>query len=254
MEMPQFADKFGNDIIKFKEYWRGLLEAKIKAKETGDDSTSVADMIQAERIVRSVGSRRMTVDQALKAYEKVAPNIKSTDNKSYIAKIFAAEEATRVPVKQVMNDQLSDRQKKVRDAIEDMPNFLIESEGKEILQDLANQAAIDLGDKYGDLEWDNVKDLDDYTDYLIRKYSPSAEALTTMVINKQLMKAETFEQQQKKFQELHETLIKQGKTMEADRLLEEMIATGMAQKDGKPSKGKKDKLSGGVLKRIWNSL
>jgi len=193
MEMPEFADKFGNNIIKFKEYWRGLLDAKVKAKETGEDATSVSDMIQAERIVRSVGSRRMTLDQALKAFEKVAPNIKSTDNKSYIAKIFAAEEATRVPVKQVMNDQLSDRQKKVRDAIEDMPNFLIESEGKEILQDLANQAAIDLGDKYGDLEWDNISDLDTETDRLIRKYSPSAEALATMVINKQLMKAETFE-------------------------------------------------------------
>ena len=186
--------------------------------------------------------------------EKVAPNIKSTDNKSYIAKIFAAEESTRVPVKQVMNDQLSDRQKKVRDAIEDMPNFLIESEGKEILQDLANQAAIDLGDKFGDLEWENIKDVDDYTDSLIRKYSPSAEALATMVINKQLMKAETYEQQQKKFQELHETLIKQGKTMEADRLLEEMIMAGLAEKSGKPSKGKKDKLSGGALTRIWDAI
>jgi len=254
LEMPEFANKFGNEIIKFKEYWRGLLNAKIKAKETGDDTTSISDMIQAERLVRSVGSRRIPLDKALTAYTEIAPNIKSTDNKSYIAKLFAAEETTRVPVKQIMNDKLSDRQTKVRDAIEQQPNFLVESEGKEVLQDLANQAVLELGDRYGDLEWEDDKDLDSFADNLIRKYSPSAQALNMMVLNKQLLQAETFEQQQKKFQEMYESLRKQGKNTEADRLLEEMITLGLAQKDGKPSKGKKDKLPGGSLKRIWDAI
>lgn len=253
LRMPGFEDEFGNDIVKFKELWRGLLDSKIKSKKTGDNITPVSAMFEAEMIIRSLGSRRMTLVQAINAYNKIAPDIKSTDNKSYISRMFGAEEKTRVPAKQVLNGQLVDRQRKLKDAIEQQPNFLIESEGREILQDLANQAQIELGDKYGDLEWENIKDVDAETDRLIRKYTPSVEALNIMVLNKQIEQAETFEAQQEEFQKMHESLLKQNKNAEADLLLEQMIEEGIAEKSGKPSKGK-EKVSGGALRRILDNL
>jgi len=251
--MSEFQDVYGNDIIKFKQLWRGLLDSKMDSKKTSDDETPISAMFEAEKIIRSVGSRRMTLDQATKAYLKIAPQIKNTDNKSYIAKIFASEESTRVPAKQILNDQLSNRETKLREAIQRQPNFLDPDEGDELLRDLANQAVVELGDRFGDLEWENIDELDKMVDDLTRKYSLSSKALNILLLNKQLMDAETFEQQQKKYQEMHRELLNQDKRAEADVLMEEMISLGVANKDGTPIKdGKKVPKSG--IKYIWERL
>jgi hypothetical protein len=247
LKLSDFEARYGNDIIKFKEFWRGLLDNKVSGE---DKITSTTDMMMAERIIRSVGSGRMTLHQATEAYSKIAPDIKTTDNKSYIQRIFAAEESSRIPAKKLRSDQLDDREKKLRDAIEQQMNFFVESEDREVLQDLANQAVIDLGDKFGELDWEKISDLDNEVDRLLRQYTPSSEALKIMVLNKQILQAESYAEQQAKLQEKYAALIKQGKLVEADILLKEMIELGFATATGKPSKGKKDKFSPGILKRI----
>jgi len=184
LEVPELEAMHGSDLIKFKEFWRGLLKTKIEDKDAGAPRTSPSVQIQVEEIIRLVGSRKMTLEQAVAEYMKRAPNVKHTDGDSYISRIFATEKTTRVPAKQILNDQLTMRQKQLRDAIEQQPNFMVESEGREILEELANEAIIELGDRFGGLEWENKDDLDKEVDRLIIKYSPSMKTLNQMVMDR----------------------------------------------------------------------
>ena len=76
----------------------------------------------------------------------------------------------------MQGDILTERKKKLRDAIESQKTLLIYEESQEILNDLANQAVIDLSDEFRKLEF-TTKDLDDQVDALIRFYSEPHRAL-----------------------------------------------------------------------------
>lgn len=232
LQMPGFEDEFGNDIIKFKEFWRGLLDAKIEAKkEGGDDTTSTENMIKAEMLIRSVGGRRITLQKALVAYSKIAPDIKSTDNKSYLARLFATEEATRVSVKQIMSDKLASREKQLGDSINADPSVFVRPEERDALRDHANEALIRLGDMFGDLEWEDDKELDKAVDELKREYSLSAKALVVALRSDRLIKAETYKEQVEAMQEQLKALRNQ-RIDKYREVLDKGVRLGLVNPDG----------------------
>jgi len=256
LNMPGFEAAFGNDIIAHKELWRKLLEKKLDDRTEGPTAATTDILTQANRLISNVRAGTtaeggMSLQEAITEYNKIAEQIPHTDNKSFIAKLFAAKEASKDPVKKRMADMFEGRKKQLRDAIQKQPNWFDPDDTNEILEEFANQAVNDFEDKYGGLDWEDKSELDDEVDRLTMKYSPSNEALKIISKNKDVLRAKTYAEQQKKLRDMYDMLRKTGPSIYADRLLQEMINLGFANLDGTPSSTKgKDPDRSAALKNI----
>jgi len=240
MKLPEFEGIYGNDIIAYKEHWRKLLEKKLDDKAEGPIATPTDVLVQANQLVANVraGKRAeggMSLQEALTEYTKIAGDVKDTNNESFIAKLFAAAENSKVPEKQRMSDALAGRKKQLRDAIERVPNFFDLNVGEqEILKDLANRAVNKLEDQFGGLEWESITDLDAYVDRLIVLSSRSPAQLKTIAMNNNILASKTYAEQQKKLRQQLDILQKTQPDA-AKAFLRHMIELGYADADGKPS-------------------
>jgi hypothetical protein len=230
----------------------------IKEPDGEEIVTSDATRIKALRVINAVKTGSMTVDRGLEVYSVISKveGVNGNDGKGFINDIFTAGETAKRVESIRQNEILGEREKQLRDAIEKQPNFFGDDVAAEILKDFANKAVIELNDAFREGEFDQ-KQLDAQVDNLIRRYTLSEAQQLNASNARSLRLAETLKEQQESLTKLMESLREQGKTVEAQRIMDEAIELGIFTKDGETIKkgtGKKRNIGIEVIKRILDSI
>ncbi|KKN78882.1 hypothetical protein LCGC14_0346540 [marine sediment metagenome] len=244
-------------VDKIKTFYTTWNSA-IKEPDGEDIVTSDSTRIKALRVINAVKTGSMTVDRGLEVYQVISKieGVNGTDGKGFINDIFAAgETAKRVELVR-QNEILGEREKQLRDAIEKQPNFFGDDVAAEILKDFANTAVIELNDAFREGEFDK-KELDAQVDNLIRRYTLSEVQQLNAASARSLRLAKTLKEQQESITKLMTSLREQGKTAEAQRIMDEAIELGIFTKEGETIKkgtGKKKNIGIEVIKRMLDSI
>jgi hypothetical protein len=192
--------------------------------------TSTSMQINARRIIQKVKRGEVSLDDALESYQFLEKQgtVNKTDNKSFISQLFKAEEDAESLVKQRNNDILGDREKQLRDAIESQPNIFDPDIATEILKDFANEAVIELNNKFrdGDFTDDDVKP---EVNRLMRKYRMSEDQQIIAVDFREFALSESLEKQTVAAVKLIKTTREQGNIELADELETEFKRLGVIE-------------------------
>ncbi|HEC64583.1 MAG TPA: hypothetical protein ENI23_04765 [bacterium] len=247
---PTILDSDSNTAAEKIKTFFSTWNSAVKEKVITDNSIR----IRALKIIGDVRSGNISEDSGLFQYEALESEekINSADNKGFINSIFTAAEEARDVVKQRQAAILSEREKQLRDAIEQQISFLAPEESKEILKDFANIAVIEFNDKFREGEF-KTDEIDTEVDRLMRKYSLSIARQTRAAAARQVSLAETLKEQQDETNKVIASLSREGKTQEAQDVLDEAIRLGIFVLEGneiKKTKGKKVNLSKGLIKRM----
>lgn len=243
-------------VDKIKTFYTTWNSA-IKEPDGEDIVTSDSTRIKALRVINAVKTGSMTVDEGLEVYTTISKveGINGTDGKGFINDIFSAGETAKRVESVRQNEILGEREKQLRDAIEKQPNFFGDDAAAEILKDFANTAVIELNDAFREGEFDK-KQLDAQVDNLIRRYTLSEDQQLNAANARTLRLAKTLKEQQESITKLMTSLREQGKTAEAQRIMDEAIELGIFTKEGETIKkgtGKKKNI-GDVLKRMRDRI
>lgn len=249
-ELPLTETRKREEIKNAKDYIRAVNGYKTNVV------TSNETRIKVLALTTDIKNRLISRDEAITAYTQIANtnDINTTDGKSFINGIFSAAEDSKDTAKQRNNSVLQTRERQLRDAIESQPNVFDPQIATEILKDFANEAVIELGDKFRDGEFTN-DELDLEVNRLMNKFTLSEIQQTRAAIARELRLADTLEKQQSSITKQIEALRKEGKPDEAKALMDESISLGIFEIDGdkvKKKKGKKRNLGKGFLDRIFN--
>ncbi len=242
-----------NKIKSFFSTWNSA------TKKDGEDIvTSDSTRIKTLRVIQAVKTGKMTVDEGLDVYTIISKveGINGTDGKGFINDIFSAGETAQKAEAVRQNEILGAREKQLRDAIEKQQNILDPSMATEILQDFANIAVIELNNIFREDEFTD-DDVKIQTDRLIQKYTLSELQQANAVNARSLRLAETLKEQQESLTKIMATLKTQGKTVEAQAIMDEAIELGIFTKDGETIKkgtGKKRNVGVEAIKRILDSI
>lgn len=244
-------------VDKIKTFYTTWNSA-IKEPDGDEIITSDSTRIKALRVISAVKTGSMTVDRGLEVYTTISKveGINGTDGKGFINDIFAAGETAKRVEAVRQNEILGEREKQLRDAIEKQPNFFGDDVAAEILKDFANKAVIELNDAFREGEFDK-KQLDAQVDNLIRRYTLSEAQQLNAADARSLRLAKTLKEQQESLTKLMESLRAQGKTADAQRIMDEAIELGIFTKDGETIKkgiGKKRNIGVEAIKRILDSI
>ncbi len=239
--------RFGESIKTFFSTWNSAVKEKV--------ITDNSIRIRALKIISDVRSGNISEDSGLFQYTNLESEekIDSTDNKNFINSIFTAAEEARDVVKQRQAAVLSEREKQLRDSIEQQISFLAPEESKEILKDFANIAVIEFNDKFREGEF-KTDEIDTEVDRLMRKYTLSVARQTRAVAAREIQLAETLKEQQDETNKVITSLNREGKTQEAQDVLDEAIRLGIFELEGneiKRTRGKKVNLSKDLVKRMF---
>ena len=240
--------RFGDKIKSFFSTWNSAVSEKIV--------TNNSVRIRALKIISDVRSGNISEDSGLFQYTNLESEekIESTDNKNFINSIFTAAEEARDVVKQRRAAILSEREKQLRDAIEQQISFLAPEESKEILKDFANIAVIEFNDKFREGEF-KTDEIDTEVDRLMRKYTLNIARQTRAVAARDIRLTETLKEQQDETNKVIASLNREGKTQEAQDVLDEAIKLGIFELEGseiKKTKGKKVNLSEELIRRMFS--
>lgn len=244
-------------VDKIKTFYTTWNSA-IKEPDGDEIITSDSTRIKALRVINAVKTGSMTVDRGLEVYTTISKveGINGTDGKGFINDIFAAGETAKRVEAVRQNEILGEREKQLRDAIEKQPNFFGDDVAAEILKDFANKAVIELNDAFREGDFDK-KQLDAQVDNLIRRYTLSEAQQLNAADARSLRLAKTLKEQQESLTKLMESLRAQGKTADAQRIMDEAIELGIFTKDGETIKkgiGKKRNIGVEAIKRILDSI
>lgn len=216
----------------------------IDGKDTRTGKKATPELAKQNKEAREIAEGTFTVK----------PIINTTDGKSFINGMFAASESAKNVVRQRQASIFDEREKQLRDSIEGQPNIFDPQLATELLKDFANEAIIELNDKFREDEF-TKEELDIEVDRLIRKFTLSEVQQNRAVFARELKLAETLETQQESITKTVASLRNEGRTEEAKEIMDEAIRLGIFEFESegtaiKKTKGKKRELPKKLLDRI----
>jgi hypothetical protein len=176
-----------------------------------------------------------TVQQAVSQFLRdVQQDVAVDERAGVIDRIFKAGEDNKDAKKRQNQTILSERGAKLRDAVERSTGViqLIKDEEREFLIDLANDAVIDLNDRFRDLDF-TTQEIDEVTDVLKRKYVLSQHAVSRAVAMKTALAKKTFKEQVASAVAHIKSLA--SNPVEQGLAIDQAMRLGLVKEDGTPS-------------------
>jgi hypothetical protein len=203
--------------------------AKAANNQASDFTTGIPELVIIEKIIDQVAGG-VDVLQGVEAYNKISSKVKATENKTNIQRIFDASEQAKDDTSKQNTDILVERKKYLRDSIESQPNLFEPDIATEILRDFANQAIIEISDRFRNRDF-KKDDLDREVNTLINKYRLNESQQSRAVIFRELQLAESLKQQTVNSVKLLKSLREEGRNEEAEELEDEFKALGILEVD-----------------------
>ena len=182
-----------------------------------------------------VVSGENTVEQAVNQYIRdVQQDVAVDERGADINALFKAGEDNKDAKKRQNQTILTERGNKLRDAVERSTGIiqLIKDEEREFLIDLANDAVIELNDRFRDLDF-TVTEIDAFNDTLMTTYVLSQQAVSRAVRMKTVLGKDTFKKQVAAQVALIQSLA--SNPIEQGLALDEGMRLGLVNEDGTPS-------------------
>jgi len=219
-----------------------LTSIRLRDKDIAEGKKIITSSLTRTRInliKGSVTTGDLTVQQGINQFLTLEQDVKIEERGPVIDALFKAGEDSQDDTKRQNQTILTERGNKLRDAIERSQGViqLIKDEEREFLIDLANDAVIELNDRFRGLDF-TTNDIDAFNDSLMRKYVLSQQAVSRAVGLKNVLAKKTFTKQV----DAMVTRIKnlKGNPFEQGLALDEGMRLGLVNEDGTPSTATRD--------------
>ncbi len=212
-----------------------LTSIRLRDKEIAEGKKVVTSPLTRTRInliKASVTVGEQTAQQGITEFFTFQDDVEIKERTDVIDLFFKAEKDSKDETKRRNQSVLTEQGGRLRDAIERSQGIitLIKDEQREFLVDLANDAVIELNDRFRDLKFEDA-DIKAFNDTLLRKYTLSDTAVSRAVSMKNVLAKKTFAKQVEEMV----AKVKNASAFDRGPLIDEGMRLGLINEDGTPS-------------------